>query len=304
MKNQELICRDLIIEFNMVYRNNSKERKELLLLLSELCVGIKSVSIALHSAKDSSLGIANEIANFLEYHRVDVTGYNSDNIFQYWNSVYNTHFISPNECIAEYLRIVYDLWFEDEVALQEVLKDNLYKHIKMERRVCTTQDVQFFREFHGQPWFDPNVINRYSTTVTVTKFTDTVRKQGKLTAEVYNAFVQKLDAEDVLFNIDMTYAKQVYNPTGNESSVLTEDCYYTQDLLDGLFSSGERGKVVDGKDDGVVYFSKDDTFTVHVTNRSETIGQKFKKFLPWYANSSSTNIDACSGGLIRDEEGK
>lgn len=143
-----------------------------------------------------------------------------------------------------------------------------------------------------------------STTVTVTKFTDTVRKQGKLTAEVYNAFVQKLDAEDVLFNIDMTYAKQVYNPTGNESSILTEDCYYTQDLLDGLFSSGERGKVVDGKDDGVVYFSKDDTFTVHVTNRSETIGQKFKKFLPWYANSSSTNIDACSGGLIRDEEGK
>ena len=107
-----------------------------------------------------------------------------------------------------------------------------------------------------------------STTVTVTKFTDTVRKQGKLTAEVYNAFVQKLDAEDVLFNMDMRYAKQVYNPTGNESSVLTEDCYYTQDLLDGLFSSGERGKVVDGKDDGVVYFSKDDTFTVHVTNRS------------------------------------
>ena len=38
MKNQELICRDLIIEFNRVYRNNSKERKELLLLLSELCV--------------------------------------------------------------------------------------------------------------------------------------------------------------------------------------------------------------------------------------------------------------------------
>lgn len=38
MKNQELICRGQIIEFNMVYRNNSKERKELLLLLSELCV--------------------------------------------------------------------------------------------------------------------------------------------------------------------------------------------------------------------------------------------------------------------------
>lgn len=155
---------------------------------AEIDVGIKSVSIALHSAKDSSLGIANEIANFLEYHRVDVTGYDSDNIFQYWNSVYNTHFISPNECIAEYLRIVYDLWFEDEVALQEVLKDNLYKDIKMERRVCTTQDVQFFREFHGQPWFDPNVINRYSNEIIFNQPLVDLMKNDKVNEDALDEF--------------------------------------------------------------------------------------------------------------------
>ena len=144
-------------------------------------------------------------------------------------------------------------------------------------------------------------VTQESITVATTKFSDTVRKQGKLTQETYNDFVNQLNAEGILFNIDMTYAKEVYNPTGNEGSFTSEECYYSQDLLDGLFRGDASGKAIDGTADGVVYFSKGDTFTVHITNRSETLGEKFRKFLPWYALSKQPGIDACAGGLVRDE---
>lgn len=143
-----------------------------------------------------------------------------------------------------------------------------------------------------------------SITVTVTKFTDNVRRQGKLTREAYNSFTKKLDAEGILFNIEMVYTKEIVTPLGENDYLNTEECYYTTELLAGLYNDAANGGAeIDGKADGVVYLNKDDTFTVHVTNRSKTIGEKFSSYLPWFIGSYSTGIDARAGGLVRDETG-
>lgn len=149
-----------------------------------------------------------------------------------------------------------------------------------------------------------------SVTTTVTKFSDDVRRQGRLTAEMYNSFIKKLDAEGILFNIDMTYTKEIYSPESagttsigaSERYINTEECYYTQEILDGLYNGDTKaGSLIDGKADGVLYFNKNDTFTIHVTNKTKTFGQKFSKFIPWLATTKYGGIDTRAGGLIRDE---
>lgn len=140
-----------------------------------------------------------------------------------------------------------------------------------------------------------------NVTVSVTKFADNVRRQGKITQGMYNAFVDELDATGMLFNINMTYSKKILTPGENNTAVATEECFYYKDIINGLFSNAAGGgALIDGAADGEVWLNKEDTFYVRVMNKTPTFRSKYGKLLPW-VNLSGTSIIAHAGGLVRDE---
>lgn len=146
-------------------------------------------------------------------------------------------------------------------------------------------------------------VTEESVTTVVTKFSDNVRKQGKITQKMYQSFVDQLDAHGILFNIEMVYTKDVYTPIGGGTDyAVTEESYYQEDIVAGLYNGeADNGAMIDGKADGEVRFNQGDSFYVSVTNRSETLAEKFGGYFPWLSSPGS-RISAQAGGLVRDEE--
>lgn len=145
-------------------------------------------------------------------------------------------------------------------------------------------------------------VTEESITTVVTKFSDNVRKQGKITQKMYQSFVDQLDAHNILFNIEMVYTKDVYSPIDGGNYVTTEESFYQEDIVAGLFNGeDDSGAMIDGAADGEVRFNQGDSFYVSVTNRSQTLAQKFSSYFPWI-RSTEDRISARAGGLVRDEE--
>ncbi len=145
-------------------------------------------------------------------------------------------------------------------------------------------------------------VTEESITTVVTKFSDNVRKQGKITQKMYQSFVDQLDAHNILVNIEMVYTKDVYSPIDGGNYVTTEESFYQEDIVAGLFNGeDDSGAMIDGAADGEVRFNQGDSFYVSVTNRSQTLAQKFSSYFPWI-RSTEDRISARAGGLVRDEE--
>lgn len=151
-------------------------------------------------------------------------------------------------------------------------------------------------------------VTQESVTTTVTKFCDNVRKQGKLTPTMYDSFITQLDANEILFNIEMVYTKDVVSPgigvdgLPDGTAVTTQESFYTQDILAGLYNSEEAdGDLIDGTADGELWFNQGDTFYVKVKNRGKTLSERYGTYFPWL-KSANSKITVEAGGLIRDED--
>lgn len=147
---------------------------------------------------------------------------------------------------------------------------------------------------------EDRVLEEHVTAIT-TNFADTVRKQGKITKKMYNDMVSELDALGILFHIEMVYNKDIITPVTAGVTTTTQESYYTSEIIAGIFNGADSGGAyIDGKADGEVHFNQDDTFYVHIRNRSDTLRQRFAAFLP-FVNGDGYELSARAGGLVRDE---
>lgn len=147
---------------------------------------------------------------------------------------------------------------------------------------------------------EDRVLEEHVTTIT-TKFSDTVRKEGKITKKMYNDMVDELDALGILFQIEMLYTKDVITPVTAGVTATTQESYYTDEIIAGIFNGADSGGAyIDGAADGEVRFNQDDTFYIHVRNRTDTLRQKFANFIP-FVDGDNYELSARAGGLVRDE---
>ncbi len=151
-------------------------------------------------------------------------------------------------------------------------------------------------------------VTQENVTVVTTKFCDNVRKQGMLTQTMYINFTNELDANGILFDIEMVYTKDVVtpeldasgSPTGNSKT--TQESYYQNDIMASVFNDeANNGAIIDGDADYELRMNQGDSFHVSVTNRGKTLSGRYREFFPWMGSTNDT-ISVAVGGLVRDED--
>ena len=127
-----------------------------------------------------------------------------------------------------------------------------------------------------------------------TDFVADVRAQGKITQDMYMSFVSQLDNTGILYNIEMqhSYTSPVpeFDDTGKATGIEeTENIVYTDDILKSVYETN-----------GVYTMHKGDVFSITVSNREATLGQKMRQIV-FKIPDTSSRILVKDGGVIRDE---
>lgn len=145
------------------------------------------------------------------------------------------------------------------------------------------------------------ICQNYLTNVT-DEFAEDVRKQGKVTQQRYNSFVEDLDKTGLMYNVGMTYKHEGVMPkfnsgTGEVIGVETyEEVIYTDDILHSIYNE----VTADGQPQGVFLMEEGGYFTVEVENREKTLFAKMSQMLLSKAQKAG-QLHAVAGGSIRDE---
>lgn len=135
----------------------------------------------------------------------------------------------------------------------------------------------------------------------VNEFVDSVCTHGYVSQSEYSRFISKLNSTGLLYDVEITVGHETVVPvfdtqtqadgsvkqiiTGTKSSDTFE---YTDQILKTLFET-----------DGIYKMSVGDTITVRVTNKSDTLGQKFRQLVLRVPDTGNL-IQATAGGVIRD----
>lgn len=127
-----------------------------------------------------------------------------------------------------------------------------------------------------------------------TDFVADVREQGKITQDMYMDFVHRLDDTGILYDIELrhSYTSPVpeYDDTGKTVGVNNvENIIYTDDILKAVYET-----------DGIYTMNKGDSFSVIVTNREPTLGQRMRQIV-FKSAETTPRIIVRDGGVIRDE---
>lgn len=158
--------------------------------------------------------------------------------------------------------------------------------------VCLTIIALFIAPINIQAQLQDNTLQ--STVYAMTDdFVEQVRAQGKITQDMYLEFIQRLDATNLLYDVEITHSHStvvpVYDSTGATIATKTVDnITYTQDILTSVYET-----------EGVYLMSKGDMISVSVTNREPTLGQRLRGLLFFVSDSAVINVR--DGGVIRDE---
>lgn len=137
----------------------------------------------------------------------------------------------------------------------------------------------------------------YATTyATVVDFVDTVRNTGKITPDVYNAFITKLGMTGNSFNVTMEHRKFIPDLNGYLN-------VYTNEILNGYNvtyeeNGEEKVKRINGINDNLEYkFNKYDYFYVTVRNTNKTQATIIREFIN-ANNEESFKIGTAYGGIV------
>ncbi|BCN30246.1 hypothetical protein [Anaeromicropila herbilytica] len=124
---------------------------------------------------------------------------------------------------------------------------------------------------------------------------DSIRNTGYLSSEMYTAFLRKISATNVSYQISIVHAHKLVEPLFDDVTASYTDEYvsyyentYDEDIRKALEENGEYS------------FSKGDYITIKVVNQSETLGTKLQKMI-YRANIPKEQIVVTYGGLIRSE---
>lgn len=146
-----------------------------------------------------------------------------------------------------------------------------------------------------------DAITQDYVSVRVDQFVEAVRKQGKLTQDMYNDFITELDTTNLMYNIEMEYTHTTVVPrfdtTGAVSGTYSfDETIYEDEILQEVFNN----KHGSGENSGVYLMEKGSYFYVRVKNREGTLFSKLSKM---FLNTSADvgQIMSFAGGSLRDE---
>lgn len=149
-------------------------------------------------------------------------------------------------------------------------------------------------------------ITQSNVTHIVVNFVENVEKQGRITQNMYDKFLEDLGNTGNTYDIEMLHSHTIVNPTfdvnGSISTTTYEDNYYTNDILSTLYGGNADNTmtVETGKVTGEYRMYKGDYFTITVKNKNITTATRFRNFL--YRNEfPSCTIYVTYGGEIEDE---
>lgn len=139
------------------------------------------------------------------------------------------------------------------------------------------------------------VIQNYVMTETAS-FMDTIRNNGYVTKEMYNSFLKKLDATNLLYKIQMERVHPMVNPVYEEQTGTFMNDVTTH--YQKSYSEDMRKEIYEGK--GIYQFQQGDYISVKIVNRTKTYATRLQQML--YAHEMPTiQIYVTYGGIIRDE---
>lgn len=130
-----------------------------------------------------------------------------------------------------------------------------------------------------------------------TLFVDTVRNTGILTPEMYEEFLNKLDATGHIYEVKLEHNHNTYFPVyldPADPSTFTGEyiegflAYYTDDITSVLQNSGPYN---------TYYMNSSDQFVVSVVNKDQTLYTKIKNWI--YGIDVETSIIVRYGGCIK-----
>lgn len=133
-----------------------------------------------------------------------------------------------------------------------------------------------------------------------TKFVDAVRNTGYLTSRMYQEYLDKLAATNVLFNVELEHQHKKYDPiysdpmdlsTFQDDFSINYSGYYTKEILDVLFPN-------DSSISEKYRFSQGDYFNVKVVNQNKTLATKLSQFI-YGRNLPKETIIIHYGGMIK-----
>lgn len=127
----------------------------------------------------------------------------------------------------------------------------------------------------------------------VSEFVNTVRSEGKITEDSYNAFRQKLDATSNSYDVEME-VKVKSSTIGKKTSWTSSETVGTS-----VYYSEYSAQIENALKSSKVYRMKEgDIFSVTAKNRNDTFSQIIKNAF-YSATGKGTQIVAQSSGVIQ-----
>lgn len=154
--------------------------------VQESCPGIVSITIPVQEKEEVDT-IYEEIKEFFKQHFIETEGISQDQLFVLWNSVYNDTLQNNDECVAEYLKLRYGLWFDNFVTMNFAVDQGLsfLKEFRMERRVCTKEDIVDVLEVASEEWFDYTIFSDLSNDSVLNSVIFEVMRKGLDVTKLY-----------------------------------------------------------------------------------------------------------------------
>ena len=129
-----------------------------------------------------------------------------------------------------------------------------------------------------------------------TKFVDSIKNTGFISASMYQEFVRKIDNTGNLYNITIEHAHLRVEPNVDiETNIVMDDydSYYYNTYEEAIFEAFDRGEDY--------YFNQGDYISVKVVNRNKTLAVRIMEaFYKW--DIPDQQILVTYGGMIRDDE--
>lgn len=134
-------------------------------------------------------------------------------------------------------------------------------------------------------------ITQTSVQTIVADFVNTSAREGKITEENYDDFIQKLHATGNTYSVEIEVQVLDDNPgkKGENKNVIGENIYYS------VFKNDIESKI---NSDHAYYLKKGDYVKAKVQNSNVTFGTQFKNFLYSIMGKDTIAIEASSSALV------
>ena len=137
-------------------------------------------------------------------------------------------------------------------------------------------------------------ISQIEVQTATVEFVDNIRATGKLYAQDYDAYVQKLGSTGNTYDIEIERKVLDENPskklTWANSKKIGENQFYSQ------YTSQILDKMQEN--DGVFVFKEGDMISVSVKNTNTTMSQMLRNFFYTVTGQGTAQVEASHGGMV------